>query len=60
MRPSLILMFFIRAEQESDWPLYLWAVSRMVPYIFESAQVNYARYGMLYLTSVESFPTEVQ
>jgi hypothetical protein len=27
VRPTLIMMVFIRAERESDWPLHLWAVS---------------------------------
>ena len=60
VRPSLIMMVFIRAEQELDWPLHLWAVSQMVPYFFASLHVNYARYG-LYLPQIKgSLPTEVQ
>ena len=36
VRPSLVMIVFIRAERESDWPLHLWAVSQMVPYFFAS------------------------
>ena len=32
----------------------------MVPYFFASVHVNYARYGVFYLRSVESLPTEIQ
>ena len=54
------MMVFIRAEQELDWPRHLWAVSQMVPYFFASVYVNYAMYGMFYLRSMASLPTEVQ
>ena len=56
----LIMMVFIRAERELDWPHYLWVVSQMVPYFFASVNMNYARYGMFYLRSMTSLPTEIQ
>ena len=56
----LIMMVFIRAERESDWPHHLWVVSQMVPYFFASVNMNYARYGMFYLRSMTSLPTEIQ
>ena len=58
--PTLIKMFLILAEREKDWPLHLWVVSQMVPYLFASAHVSYARYGLFYIRSMESLPTEVQ
>ena len=45
VRPSLIII--------------LWAVSQMVPYFFASVNVHYARYGMFYLSSMESLRAEV-
>ena len=59
VRPTLIMMVFVRAERESDWPLHLWAVGEMIPYFFASAHVNYARYGLYYLRSMESLPAEI-
>ena len=59
VRPTLILMTFIRAERESDWPLHLWAVGWMLPYFFASSHVNYAIYELYYLRSMESLPEDV-
>ena len=57
VRPTLITMFFIRAEadREWDWPLHLWAVSEMVSYLFASSHVTYA-IGMVCSTSVQGNP----
>ena len=59
IRPVLIMMAFIRAERESDWPLHLWAISQMLPYFFAAGHVNYGRYGMYYLQSMEALPSEI-
>ena len=40
----LIMMQFVRAEREGDWPLHLAAVAAMIPYFFASGHFNYARY----------------
>ena len=42
-----VIMKFIRAEREADWPLHLAAVTEMMPYFFSSGHFNYARYTML-------------
>jgi len=34
IKPVLIMMKFVRAERERDWPLHLCAVEDMLPYIF--------------------------
>ncbi len=60
VRPCLVLMAFIRAERESDWPLHLWSYSQMIPYFFAAGHANYARYGLYYLRSMESLPSEIQ
>ena len=46
IKPVFIMMVFVRAEREADWPLHLWAVEQMMPYFFASAHFNYARYGL--------------
>ena len=49
IKPVFLMMLYVRAEQESDWPLHLVAVKRMLPYFFASGHVSYARYGLYYL-----------
>ena len=34
IKPVLIMMKFVRAEREGDWPLHLCAVEEMLPYFF--------------------------
>ena len=58
IKPVLI-MLFVRAEREADWALHLWAVKEMIPYFFAAGHVNYARYGLYYLRTMERLPTEV-
>ena len=53
IQPILIILLFVRAEREGDWPLHLLAVEEMMPYFFASAHFNYARYGLLYLRSMQ-------
>ena len=53
IKPVLITMKFVRAEREGDWPLHLCAVKDMLPYFFASGHVNYARYGLYYLRSMQ-------
>ena len=59
IKPVLIMMLYIRAEREGDWPLHLQAVKLMMPYFFASRHVNYARYGLYYLRSMEALPANV-
>ena len=45
IKPVLIMMQFVRAEREGDWPLHLLAaVAAMIPYLCASGHFNYARY----------------
>ena len=52
-KPVLLIMAFVRAEREGEWTLHLWAVSQMMPYFYAAGHINYARYGMVYLRSME-------
>ena len=58
IKPVFIMMLYVRAEREGDWPLHLAAVKKMLPYFFASAHVNYARYSLYYLRSMESLGEE--
>ena len=53
IKPVLIMMKFVWAEREGDWPLLLWVVEDMLPYFFASSHANYARYGLYYLRSMQ-------
>lgn len=43
IKPVLIMMLFVRAEREADWPLHLLATKMMMPYFFSAGHFNYAR-----------------
>ena len=55
----LIMMLFIRAEREAEWPLHLLVVKLMMPYFFSAGHLNYARYGLYYLSSMERLPDDI-
>ncbi|KAG0714324.1 hypothetical protein GWK47_014367 [Chionoecetes opilio] len=59
IKPVFIMMMFIRAEREGDWPLHLEAFTLMMPYFYAAGHVHYARYGLFYLRSMETLPTKV-
>ena len=59
VKPVFIMMIFVRAEREGDWPLHLWAVREMLPYFFAAAHWHYARYGLFYLRSMEKLDGDI-
>ena len=57
--PVFNMMRYIRAERESDWPLHVAVVRDMMPLFFAASHLNYARYGLYYLRTMEQLPKEV-
>ena len=53
--PVLLMLIFIRAKR-GEWPLHLWAV--MIPYFFAVGHIHYARYGLIYLRSMQKLHGE--
>ena len=53
-------MKYIQAERESDWPLHVAVVRDMIPLFFAASHLNYARYGLYYLHTIEQLPREVR
>ncbi|XP_064094761.1 uncharacterized protein LOC135207056 [Macrobrachium nipponense] len=53
IKPVMLMMMFVRAEREADWPLHLFCVKEMLPYFFGDGHFNYARYCLYYLRSME-------
>ena len=60
VKPVLLIMSFIRAEREGDWLLHLTTFRKMLPYYFAAGHVNYARYGLYYLRTMEKLPPHIQ
>ena len=56
----MIMMLFIRAEREEDCCLHLETVRQMLPYFFAAGHVNYARYGLYYVRSMEALPPDIE
>ena len=56
--PVLLMLIFIRAEQEGEWSLHLWAVNEMIPYFFAAGHIHYSRYGLIYLRSMQKLHGE--
>jgi hypothetical protein len=57
--PMFIIVKFVRAEREADWLMHHETFREMTPYFFAAGYVNYARYGMCYLRSIEALSGEV-
>ena len=57
VKPVLLMMTYVMAEPEGDWLLHLAIFKKMLPYYFA---VNYARYGLYYLRSMEKLPPHVE
>ena len=60
IKPMFLSLLFVRAEREGDWPLHLEAVQNMIPLFFAAGHVNYARWGLYYLRSMEALPDDVR
>jgi hypothetical protein len=57
--PVFLIMIFVQAEREGDWPLHLWAVDKMIPYFFASAHIHYARYGLFYFITMQKLKGDI-
>ena len=60
VKPVLLMMAYVMAEREVDWLLHLATFKKMLPYYFAAGHVNYARYGLYYLRSMEKLPPHVE
>lgn len=59
IHPVFTVMKYIRAEREGDWALHVTVVREMMPLFFAASHINYARYGMYYLRTMEMLPDKV-
>ena len=54
--PVILIKMYVRAECEGNISLHLHACHKMMPYFFATGLVNYARYGICYLRTVNKLP----
>ena len=59
LTPVLLMQLYIRAEREGEFALHLNVCKQMMPYFFAAGHVNYARYGLCYLRSMERLSGKV-
>ena len=60
VKPVLLMMTYVMAEREGGWLLHLATFKKMLPYYIAAGHVNYARYGLYYLRSMEKLPPHVE
>ena len=56
IKPVLLMLLYSRAEREGEFALHLYACKKMMVYFFAAGHINYARYGLCYLRSMERIP----
>lgn len=54
------LLLFIRAQRDGLWELHLYAFREMLPYFHHYDHINYARWGCVYLATMNQLPEEVK
>lgn len=59
IKPVFIMMAYVWAEREGEWPLHVKCVRAMMPYFFASGHHNYARSALIYLRTNENLPDDV-
>ena len=56
--PAFLIMRFVRAGREADWPLHIDILKRMLPYFAAAGQWHYFRYATVYLIKMTKLPKE--
>ena len=52
----LLIVMYVRAEREGNFSLHLHACYKMMPHFFAAGHLNYARYGLCYLRTLNKLP----
>ena len=47
--PVFLIMGFVRAGREADWPLHIATLKRILPYFAAAGHWHYFRYATVYL-----------
>ena len=59
IKPTFLMVLYVRAEREADWALHLLAVQQILPYFFAANHINYARYGAYYFRTMHRLPPDI-
>ena len=52
-------MLYVRPERDYDWPSHIAAVEQMLPYMFATGHLDYARYGLYYLRNMQAISLDI-
>ena len=53
------LLMFTRTERDGIWDLYLYAFRCMLPWFFRYDNINYARWGAVYVADTPQLPAAI-
>ena len=59
IKPVFLMILYIHTERKREFRLYLYACNQMMPYFFAAGHVNYTRYGLCYIKTMEKLPIAV-
>ena len=59
IKPLFLCLLFIIAEREGHWPPHLEADKNKIPIFSAADHVNYARWGLYYISSMETLPDNI-
>ena len=59
IKPLFLCLLFIIAEREGHWPPHLEADKNKIPIFSAADHVNYARWGLYYISSMEALPDNI-
>ena len=60
IKPVFTIPKYTRTERESNWPLHVYMVKKMIPLFLAAGHYHYARYALYYVRSMESMPNDVR
>ena len=55
-----VLLMLTRSQRDGVWELYLYSLSRMLPYFMCYDHINYSRWGSIYLANANQLPDAVR
>ena len=53
INPVLLILFYVKAEREGEFPIHLHACKEMLPYFLSTGHWNYAWVGVAYVRMME-------
>ena len=60
IKPVFTILKYTRAERESDWPLHVVIVNKMIHMFFAAGHHHYVRNALYYVRFMESMPDDAR